>query len=177
MWHEALAKRGGNEIASCLLNHLQIIEQETDQIKSVVYYSDNCAGQNKNSYLSTMFMTFLETSKSIETIEHKFLVVGHSHMECDVDHALIERKKKRTNAKIHHPHDWYNFVRTVGVNTKFNVIEMNPIDFKDFFSFSKTRCIWRNRDANSDNFNWKNVKWLKYSRREFRKNSIQNNVG
>lgn len=176
MWHEAVAKRGGNEIASCLLKHLKLLEQENKQIKTVIFYSDSCVGQNKNSYLSTMFMTFLQNSSSIETIDHKFLVVGHTHMECDVDHALIERKKKTTNVKIHHPHDWYNFVRSVGVRKKFTVVEMTSDDFKNFSFYSSTKFIWRNRDTNSENFTWKDAKWLRYTKSDFGKIKFKNSL-
>lgn len=99
MWHEALAKRGGNEIASCLFQHLQSLQPS---VNHVVFYSDCCPGQNKNSFVATMFVIFmhLETTGSISIIDHKFMVPGHTHMECDSDHALIERKKKKHQYKF-----------------------------------------------------------------------------
>ena len=53
MWHEALAKRGGNEIASCIYQHLL---SEPPNVNHVIFYSDGCVGQNKNSFMSAMFM-------------------------------------------------------------------------------------------------------------------------
>lgn len=92
MWHEAVAGRGGNDIASCIYRHLATIPQN---VRSVTLYSDNCAGQNKNSFLPAMFMIFLENNEHITTINHKFLTPGHTHMECDSEHSVIERKKEK----------------------------------------------------------------------------------
>lgn len=39
----------------------------------------------------------------------------------------------------------------------------------NFASFSKSKFIWRNRDTNSENFSWKDVKWLCYSKKNFGK--------
>lgn len=167
VWHEATAKRGGNEIASCLFKHLKSIQND-GAIKHIIFYSDSCPGQNRNSYISTMFMTFLYTmNNQVKTIDHKYLIPGHTHMECDVDHSVIERKKKKTQTKIHHPRDWYNFIRSVGVKKKFSVIEMEKEDFIDFSGLLKKKFLWRSRCENAETFIWKNVKWLRYEKENF----------
>lgn len=168
MWHEAVSKRGANQISSCLLKHLQYLDS-FGHIKHVIYYSDSCPGQNRNSILSIMFTTFIQSSSNIEIIDHKFLEPGHTHMESDTDHALIERKKKKTDVKIHHPRDWYNFIPTVGIKNKFHAIEMVVSDFKNFATFVKSKFFWRNRAENSDTFVWKNVRWLRYNKTHYGK--------
>lgn len=97
LWHEYLAMRGANEIASCLIKELMELPSE---IKNDVLYSDTCGGQNKNYFVALMFLTVMQMKGSLEEIHHKFLVPGHTHMECDVDHSLIEKQKKRTGMKI-----------------------------------------------------------------------------
>lgn len=92
MWHEALAKRGGDEIGSCI--YFYIVNDLPKSVKHLVMYSDTCAGQNKNSHIAAMCMKALQDSESLETLDHKFLIPGHTHMECDTDHSLIEKKKK-----------------------------------------------------------------------------------
>lgn len=92
LWHEAIAHRGGNEIASCVYTNLM---QLPDTVKLVTLYSDSCAGQNKNSHLSSMFFYLLSKKTSLNEINHKFLEPGHTHMECDTDHSLIEKQKKK----------------------------------------------------------------------------------
>lgn len=168
MWDEASAGRGGNDIASCIFKHLNTLT-EIPNIKTVIFYSDSCVGQNKNSFVSAMFLAFLENSKTIEQIDHKFLVVGHTHMECDSDHAAIERKKKRTTVKIHHPRDWFQFVRSVGESRKFKVVEMKQDDFLDFSAAVKNKFMWRNTNNDSEKFVWKEVKWLRYTKADFGK--------
>ena len=106
-----------------------------------------------------MFLLFLENNPHIKSIDHKFLTPGHTHMECDVDHAAIERKKKKTGMKIHIPRDWYQFVRSVGKANSFKVIEMNS-EFYNFNSFSKTKFVWRKVSEENQKFVWLDVKWL-----------------
>lgn len=166
MWYESLGNRGGNDIASCLFKHIDSIDQ-TSLTKSIIFYSDSCGGQNKNSYVSTMFSVFVENSNNIHTIDHKFLVPGHTHMECDTDHAVIERKKKKNNAKIHHPRDWFQFIRSVRSKKSFQVIEMDHSCFFAFSLLTKSKFTWRNVNENSEKFIWKNVKWLRYKKNNF----------
>ncbi|KAF2895587.1 hypothetical protein ILUMI_10588 [Ignelater luminosus] len=62
---------------------------------------------------------------SSNAVKHnKFMVSGHSYMECDVDDALIEKQKKKLPVQIKHPHDWYRLVKTVGRARKFIVKEV-----------------------------------------------------
>lgn len=91
-WHKALAGRGANEIGSCVYNQLKNLPSA---IKEITFYSDTCQRQNKNSHICAMFLALMAESKhNITTINHKFLEPGHTHMECDVDHSLIEKQKK-----------------------------------------------------------------------------------
>lgn len=172
MWHEAIAKRGGNEVASCLYEHLKALPVD---VKNITFWSDSCFGQNKNSFVALMFAMFVSTVDNIETIDHKFLVPGHTHMECDVDHSVIERKKKRAAIQIHHPRDWYQFVRTVGVSKSFHVHEMLQSSFKDFGLAAKTKCTFRKFSEENEPFNWRNVKWLRYTK-EFGKILYKNTL-
>lgn len=163
MWHEAIAQRGGNEIASCIYRHLESISLTT---KFIVFYSDNCSGQNKNSFVATMFYLFMQNinESSLELIDHKFMVSGHSHMECDSDHSVIERKKKKTTIKIHEPRDWYQFIRSVGTGNRFLVHEMNQDDILNFSLIAKTKLMWRKVDENGQKFLWNEVKWLRFTK-------------
>lgn len=92
MWHEGIASCGGNEIVSWLLAHLKSLPQD---VNSLLFYSDSCFGQNKKSIVALMFSIFASTTENIDYIDHKFMIPGHTHMECDVDHSIIESKKKK----------------------------------------------------------------------------------
>lgn len=91
MWHDGVSGRGANEIASCLYHFLNSVT--APEIKHIIFYSDTCGGQNKNSILAAMFVYTLRHHPILESVDHKFLIPGHKHMECDNDHALIEKKK------------------------------------------------------------------------------------
>ena len=101
MWHECLAKRGANEIASCLYKQILPLSSE---IEKIVFYSDSCGRQNKNTHVAAILLTVTANGK-LKQIDHKFMVVGHTHMEVNTDHSLIERKKKQRSVPIYLPHD------------------------------------------------------------------------
>lgn len=116
MWHEAVAGRGANQIASCLYHFLN--EKIPDNIEDITFYSDTCGGQNKNNHVACMFQVVLLNHPTLKTINHKFLTPGHTHMECDIDHAAIEKRKKKGGMVISIPNDWYQLVRTTGKKKK-----------------------------------------------------------
>lgn len=51
-WNESVAKRGVNEIGSCILMYIR----EYSVGKNVVFYSDNCCGQNKNKGMTSLYL-------------------------------------------------------------------------------------------------------------------------
>ncbi|KAL4721015.1 hypothetical protein ACJJTC_000341 [Scirpophaga incertulas] len=129
MWHEAIGGRGANQIASCL--YYYIMNCMPAEIKHLIFYSDSCSGQNKNIHVVCMFLLAVRNNPNIHSITHNFFVAGHTHMDCDVDHAAIERAKKKTSM------DNYQLVRSCGKKNKFTVIEMHSDLFLDFASLLK----------------------------------------
>lgn len=142
IWNETIAKRGANEISSCIF---KCIMELPIHVKHVILYSDSCPGQNRNSYICAMFEKVLEDHQTIELIDHKFLVVGHTHMECDTVHSQIEKKKKKCVNSIHHPHDWATLIATT--NHKYIAIEMVQDQYFDFGSLLKNKYTWRNTNT------------------------------
>lgn len=98
MWDETIAGRGSQEIASCLYKYLNNLLD--NGINEVIFYSDCCPAQNRNIYVSSMLLYLVrkrqEAGQPI-VIHHKFLEPGHTHMEADTIHALIERAKKENS--------------------------------------------------------------------------------
>lgn len=84
-----------------------------------------------------MFLYFVSQNSTLEVINHKFLVAGHTHMECDSDHALIEKEKKKTNLKINHLNDWVQLIRLCKRQKPFTVIQMGLDNFYDFSALAK----------------------------------------
>lgn len=128
VWDETIAHRGGNEIASCIMQLLMFVPEDVEEI---TIWSDNCAGQNKNAMLFSMYTWILFFYSSIKVINHKYLLTGHTHMEADSIHALIEKKKKRLpTMSIQTSREWAQFMRTCG--THIQVHEMKQTDFKNW---------------------------------------------
>lgn len=92
-----------------------------------------------------MCLIFLEQENTnIEVTDHKFMVSGHSRMECDSDHARIEKSKKTIFLPIFHPHDWAQLIRFAGKD-KFTVIEIDQSYFLDFNSLLKTKFQFKKK--------------------------------
>lgn len=162
MWHEALAGRGSNQIASILFKY--ILEKIPNSITHLVTYSDTCAGQNRNINVAVMFMLAIQNHPSLEIIDQKFLVPGHTHLECDTDHARIEKAKKLSDSEISIPIDWYNFVRNVRGKIPLKVVEMEMDNFKTFSALLSSTFVKRNLDVNKEKVNWLKITWLRYDK-------------
>lgn len=163
MWHEAIAARGANQVASCLQKFLTNLSPE---VETITFYSDSCPGQNKNGHIVTMYFTILKNHPSLKAIKHKFLIPGHTHMECDGDHALIEKNKKRTETQIHHPRDWFQLVRCTGKKHPFKVIEMTQLDFFDYASLLKKDLQVKKKNEDGENFYWRDVREIMVKKEE-----------
>lgn len=58
IWSESIAKRGANDIGSCVFDYLSKLPP---QINHIIMYSDCCENQKKNSIIIAMCLWFLET--------------------------------------------------------------------------------------------------------------------
>lgn len=77
MCHEVIAKRSSSEIGSCLF--LYIKEKVEIGIRTFLFYSDNCSGQNMNKFLYSMYNYLCQ--KYNVTIRHTYLEKGHTVKE------------------------------------------------------------------------------------------------
>lgn len=102
MWHKGQAGRGCKEIPFYLLKFIKSLPASVTQIKA---FSENCGGQNKSHFIVKFWMYIIKNTK-IKTIDHHFLVSGHSYNECDRDFALIETKKRKQVREIYIPERW-----------------------------------------------------------------------
>ena len=97
LWHEGEAGITANEFASCIVHFLK----EHPSYDEYILWSDGCGYQNRNLLLSNALLKFATETQKIVT--QKFLERGHTQMECDSMHSLIER---RTIKDIHTPRDY-----------------------------------------------------------------------
>jgi len=92
MWHEGVAKRGANNIASCVWRYIKA----NNTRKEFVFFSDNCSGQNKNRLVAAMYMHAAATL-NVDRISHYFLERGHTENEGDSMHSTMKRAARRVN--------------------------------------------------------------------------------
>ncbi|KAK3915775.1 Fanconi anemia group M protein [Frankliniella fusca] len=103
---------------------------------------------------------------SVKTVQHVFLEAGHTRLEVDSKHSVIERKKSHAD-KINTPEDWYKLVSNLGASNKdypngrFKVIKMKG-SFYDFQSMLKGPLVRRTLTTTNDKFVWLSTPLLRY---------------
>lgn len=153
MWHEGIAKRGASEIGSSLL---LFVKQAVDEgIKEFSFFSDNCAGQNRNKYLYSLY-NFLANKHNIK-IRHSYLEKGHTQNEGDSVHSMIERASK--NIPIFVPDQWYTLVRTAKrSHPQYEVKELTKEVIFDLKDLQKNTTLNWDKDINNDKVKWQRIK-------------------
>lgn len=94
VWDES-EQEGGNEIASALIKWAESCIAAAS-IENLIIWSDNCPSQNRNFSVMMSYMWLFKICPNLKTVEHKYLLRGHTHMEADHVNALIERCIKKT---------------------------------------------------------------------------------
>lgn len=131
LWHEAEGKVSANEFATILYNFIG--ESNLSEGEEIILYSDGCTAQNKNSTLSNALL-HLSVSQGI-IITQKYLVSGHTQMECDSMHSTIERKIR--NREIYSPAGYIAACKSARLNPQpYQVKYLNHTYFKNFTSLN-----------------------------------------
>lgn len=156
IWSENIAGRGGNEVASCLIRWANENNEKFASLRELTFWSDNCAGQNRNLMVVLAYMWLLHKFPELKIINHKFMLKGHTHMEVDQIHSQIEQKKKRLKTmQIAVPRDWSQFIRTCGGKRKFDVFDMQSHHFLDFSALYKKNGPFVARKKNKEGQDFK----------------------
>lgn len=134
VWHEAEGGMDSNVFTSCLLDYLQNLK---DKSKPIIIYSDGCCAQNRNTTLANALQHYANTHQA--EIQQKYLVVGHTQMECDSVHASIERKKK--GRELYVPADFNMVIKQSRLLQPYQVHYLNHTFFRDFSSLDYLKSI------------------------------------
>lgn len=161
-WDETVGSRGSQEIAACVIKHIQT---RASSAKQVVMYSDSCTGQNRNFKMALTLMRFLqsESSGEVEVIDQKFMQSGHSFLPNDCDFASIENHSK--TRQIFCPRDWYEIIIQA---RKKNPFHLSVMTGDDFLSTKSLESRVTRRKCATDGFpvNWLKIQWLQYRKSE-----------
>ena len=160
MWHEGAGGRGCNEIATSI--HL-FLKSLPASAKRVIFFSDTCSAQNRNQFFAAMCLNAVR-HLPIECIDHVYMESGHSHMECDTAHSMIETALK--NQDVYNPADYYRIVAMARRKHPFKVIVLDTDDFLDFKALNKNIIRNKKKDVAGNTAHWIKMKWIRY-----RKNS------
>lgn len=137
IWNEVEGHVTANEFSSIIYHFLATYAQ-IQPGEEVILYSDGCSYQNRNCTLSNALL-HLANVKSI-TITQKYLVSGHTQMECDSMHSCIERKLK--NREIYSPACYISAAKEARMNPRpFQVEYIRHTFFKDFSNLKNYNSI------------------------------------
>lgn len=134
VWHEGEGGMDANIFASCLIDYLEKLEDKT---KPIIIYSDGCSAQNRNCTLANALLNF--ASMYNIDIFQKYLIVGHTQMECDSVHATIEHKKKQKELYV--PADFNRIIVEARRAQPYVVRYLDHTFFNDFSSIGYLKSI------------------------------------
>lgn len=155
MWDETQASRGSQEIASCLVKHIKLYASE---FKHIILYSDCCGGQNRNIKVALTLMKLVSCPDvEIETIDHKFLVTGHTYLPNDADFGIIEASVQKTQF-IYTASEWYQKVKE-SKKDPFGVHELNLADFVTTVPLEKSTTN-RKTTVDGEAVSWLKIQWI-----------------
>nr|CAH7713644.1 unnamed protein product [Callosobruchus chinensis] len=91
IWNECAGNLTSNEFSTIIVTALGkfVNQNPIADDQELILYSDGCTYQNRNAVLSNALLNFSMQNKI--TITQKFLEKGHTQMECDSMHSVIER--------------------------------------------------------------------------------------
>jgi len=129
-------------------------------VNHVCFFSDICTGQNRNRFVCTALLHAVSTVPNIHVIDQKYLVSGHTQMECDSMHAAIENAKRNTSIVV--PSQYDTIVRMERANNKYTVIPLKHQDFLNFKPIFGDILSTIIKDLNGEKINRRKLCWIKY---------------
>ncbi|XP_031335495.1 uncharacterized protein LOC116165313 [Photinus pyralis] len=102
LWNESEGALTANDFSSIVSDFVEQEIKKNKGLREMIFFSDGCTGQNRNSTLANAFVNLAAQHKIVLT--QKYLFKGHTQMEVDSMHATIEREIR--NRKINLPADY-----------------------------------------------------------------------
>ena len=150
VWHEGIASRGPDEIASCLLLYCQHLAAAGVKVLSA--YSDSCGGQNRNKKMALMWL-YICQKYNFDEITHRFMISGHSFLPNDADFGVIERSKPKSS-EIFTLEQWCKLIETCCKKNPYEVVRMTAEHF------CSSSCLTENMSVRSFSETGEKVKWM-----------------
>lgn len=131
LWSELDGSVGANEFASILVSFIEETLMPSIFLNhgNIIFWSDGCAAQNRNSVLSNALLC--TAIKHKVTIIQKYLYKGHTQMEADSMHSTIERRLRNHNINV--PADYVQYCKSARSKPRPYDVKYRTYDFfKDF---------------------------------------------
>lgn len=130
VWNEAEGGLNSDEFATILTNYFvqNVIPKMGEDNRRIVIFTDGCTYQNRNITLANALLNVAMLHNVV--IEHKYLEVGHTQMEVDSMHAMIEKKLK--DCVINVPAEYITFCKKARKAKPYNVEYLTYSYFKNF---------------------------------------------
>ena len=106
LWHEGISGRNADDVCSAFS---RAIEYMRDYPK-LIFWCDNCAGQNKNWWLYTCLVTLVNKEGGPSELTLKYLEKGHTFMSADSFHSRVEQAMKRKQ-NVYDLNDFVNVIQ------------------------------------------------------------------
>lgn len=129
LWNETEGDLSASVFTTCIIEHLRI--NCLSDKKPIILFSDGCGYQNRNVVLSNALLHFAIQHNVV--IEQKFLEKGHTQMECDSVHAMIERKLKQRVIQL--PSEYMTAIREA--RTKPTPLDVKYLTFETFLNYDE----------------------------------------
>jgi hypothetical protein len=138
-YQEETGRKGGNNVASLLMMHLQrqsmLQESETGEPlpgKLLTIAADNCSGQNKNNMVLRL-ANYLVEKGYYKEVEVLFYVRGHTKNACDREFNLMKLNFHKKNIYTFNSSlEEENLLSVLGRQKGITVIEVTEDMFKDW---------------------------------------------
>ena len=128
-WSEVDGDLSADVFAYLQYNHFKAYLAKHSHIKTLIIWSDGCGYQNRNATVSNAYM-HLAKEQNV-TIIQKYLISGHTYMEADSMHSMIERT---TRCDMYTPNDYKVAMRLARQNPRpYHVHDLNYAYFKKGF--------------------------------------------
>ena len=162
MWHELLAKRGPNDVASCLSHFIFQTPLGRTGAKWSIWWADNCPGQNKNNAVMWFFQDLI-CCKVYTRIDFKFLIPRHTYGPTDRLFAVIEKHASKVEA-VYTPHQWFDHVREAVMNAscRIEVTEMQQSNFRNYRDHLRKQYTEQTKDLDNKPLNFSDAVWFNF---------------
>lgn len=134
-WHECEGELQASNFASCLIDY---ITKKVPKTVPLIIYSDGCTAQNRNATMGNALLDLAIKEKM--SITQKYLEKGHTQMECDSVHSVIETKLK--NLDVYLPHQYATITKDAKKKLpKYEVLYLTHKFFMDYHNLQRYQSI------------------------------------